>query len=97
MALSGDGKSLYTVSEDGAGVAHLKRAGRPGNSPTRVVSQGTKTPARRARELARRPPTATPGASESGFDDPESLALSGNGLYLVSEDDDAVIRFKRDQ
>ena len=80
--LSGDGKSLYAAAGDDAAVARFRRKRDTGRLTYRGCLSGDSESA--CREI----PDATPGGfgEESGLDNPQSLALSGDGrsLYAAS-------------
>ena len=95
VALSRDGKSLYAASGDDAAVARFRRDRDTGKLTYRGCLSGDKASA--CKEI----PVATPGGfgEQSGLDNPQSLALSGDGksLYVASLGDSAVGRFRRER
>ena len=92
FAMSGDGKSLYTVAADDDAVARFTRNRRTGRLAYRGCITGD-TQVDACREVA----DATPGADDSGFENLRSLSLSrdGRSLYATARHDDALLHFKR--
>ena len=93
MALSAaTGQSLYAASGDDAAVARFKRDRDTGKLTYKGCLSGDDESA--CKEI----PIATPGGfgEQSGLDNPQSLALSGDGksLYVASLGDSAVGRFQ---
>ena len=95
VALSRDGKFLYAASGDDAAVARFRRNRDTGRLTYRGCLSGDSESA--CREI----PNATPGGfgEDSGLDNLQALALSGDGrwLYAASAGDDAVARFRRNR
>ena len=93
VALSG--KSLYAASGGDSAVARFRRDGDTGELTYRGCISGDDESA--CKEI----PVATPGGfgEQSGLDNPQSLALSGDGksLYVASLGDSAVGRFRRER
>ena len=90
IAASPDGKSLYTVSGEDA-VARFKRNTRTGALKPRGCIDDNDTgtdPAQGEDHCAE---------STNGLNSPQSVTVSGDGksVYVTSEVDDAIVRFKR--
>ena len=86
FALSRDGKSLYVASGDDA-VVRFKRNRRNGRlTPKGCIDDND--PPSGPDDCAR---------SKNGLGQPEAVAITRDGrwLYIASEDDDAVVRFRR--
>jgi DNA-binding beta-propeller fold protein YncE len=100
IAVSGDGKSVYVVSEQDDAIARFKRSKRngaltykgciTGETESGPVSGGGSGACRAIGHDA-------PGGASSGLDRLRSAVVSGDGraVYAVSGDDDSVATFKR--
>jgi sugar lactone lactonase YvrE len=92
LAISPDGKSVYAASEEDDAIVRFKRNARSGAlTPKGCIDDndfGT-DPEQGDDNCAR---------SVSGLHEPDALVMSRNGksFYAASEEDDAVVRFKRD-
>ena len=95
VAMSRDGKTLYAAAGDDAAVARFRRDRDTGKLTYRGCISGDDESACKAI------PDATPGGfgQESGLDNPQWIALSGDGtsLYTASFGDSAVGRFRRER
>jgi 6-phosphogluconolactonase (cycloisomerase 2 family) len=94
LALSPDGKSLYTASRLDDAVAHFDRDPATGVLAYRGCISGETESAPACTQIG----TATASGSNSGLDDLRAVAVSADGrsVYTVSSFDDAVARFDRD-
>ncbi len=95
IALSPDGKSLYTASLTDDAVARFDRDPATGALTYRDCLTGKSE----ANDTAcTKIPSAHSSGVDSGLDSPSALVVSADGksLYTVSRDDDAVARFDRD-
>ena len=95
VAPSGDGKSVYAAAGDDGAVARFRRDRDTGKLTYRGCISGDDESACKETRFA------TPGGfgEQSGLDNPQSLALSGDGksLYVASLGDSAVGRFRRER
>jgi hypothetical protein len=93
LALSRDGKSLYTASSGDAAVARFRRNRDTGKLAYRGCVSGEGDSA--CKEI----PSATPDGDNSGLANLKSVGASADGktLYTASGDDSAVARFRRNR
>lgn len=98
VAVSGDGKSLYTTSRNDTAVARFQRNTHTG----RLIYKGCLTAETETGPGGSGACAQIPGASsdgeDTGFDSMESIVPSpdGKSVYTAAANDDAVDRFKRD-
>ena len=97
MALSGDGKSLYTASGGDDAVARFRRNRDTGRLTYRGCISGETQSGGGGSGACSAISGASSFGENSGLDDLESVALSGDGksLYVAAGNDAAVGRFLR--
>jgi 6-phosphogluconolactonase (cycloisomerase 2 family) len=92
VGVSPDGKSVYVISDSDANIARFRRNADGSLNYRGCIGADSDTPCQQL-------PGAVPGGSDTGFDSLRELALSpdGRSLYTVSDSDEAVGEFRRNQ
>src|SRR5204862_5236392 len=97
LAVSADGKSLYTASALGAAVARFDRSQATGATSYKGCITGDTDLGPSGSGACVQIPSATPGGDNSGLGFLSSPAVSADGksLYAASDPDSAMARFRR--
>lgn len=98
VALSSDGTSLYVVSLEDDAIARFARDTTNGKLDYKGCITGETQSGPAGTGACAQIPSATSNGTSSGMDFPVALEVSPDGgwVYVISQSDDAVARFKRD-
>jgi hypothetical protein len=95
IAVSPDDESVYVTAQNDDAVAHFDRDTSTGSLSWVGCITGKTEAGLAGSGACADSGTAESGGTNSGLDGPQALAVTGNSVYAVAQDDTAIVRFNR--